>query len=568
METARKILTPQAIWSDFDDSLPLKDLSINEMSYDGITYSEVYFSGRETGSGRVRIYGLYARPKDLPANRKMGGVLILPDYTETVNLDCVNHYVRQGYFVLMVDYRGEYGETKDYTKYPTEIEYANCKKAGDVFKVERSAKECCWYEWAAVAKYAIAFLRSRSEVDKIALIGIKQGANVGWQALFGDKNVSCFVSVYGMGWQAYKGVFRHVSADIDLDDERYLWLGGVDAHVYAQHVNCPVLYVAGTNSPDFDCDRAIDTLTRLKPEVKYSFNYAPRFRDTINKRCGDDISLFIKKHLARDGVNTDKIYFPDAPVVRTAVGEDPTTFFAEVEFAMPDKLKSVSVYLSEGIAAPGRRNWAPMQYVKQNAAKKFYMKKLGGGADFCHVFAVAEYKNGVTVSSKIAFSRLNDHVLPRSSNMIYSSGLGTDCFCVSNEKKNTIGNFIFDENDGVILANCANGITGVSSRYGLLTYKIGENRFKPERRSIVKFDVYCDEYTKLYVSLMNSDEIGNLTPYTVKVELNGCKVWQNVQIAFFDFKSECNFGLREFDNIAAIKLEAESLFAVNNVLLI
>ena len=139
METARKILTPQAIWSDFDDSLPLKDLSINEMSYDGITYSEVYFSGRETGSGRVRIYGLYARPKDLPANRKMGGVLILPDYTETVNLDCVNHYVRQGYFVLMVDYRGEYGETKDYTKYPTEIEYANCKKAGDVFKVERSA---------------------------------------------------------------------------------------------------------------------------------------------------------------------------------------------------------------------------------------------------------------------------------------------------------------------------------------------------------------------------------------------------------------------------------------------
>ncbi len=568
METVRKILTPTAMWTDFNDSLPLKESKINEMTYDGISYSEVYFSGRETESGRVRIYGLYARPQNLPDNRKLGGILILPDFTDTVNLDCVNHYVRQGYAVLMVDYRGDYGETVDFTNYPTEIEYANYKKAGDVFKVARSAKECCWYEWAAVAKYSIAFLRSRAEVDKIALIGIKQGANVGWQALYNDKNVSCFVSVYGIGWQAYKGVFRHISADIELDDERYRWLGGVDAHVYAQYVNCPVLYVAGTNSPDFDCDRGIDTLTRLKPEVKFSFNYAPRFRETINKKCGDDISLFIKKHLASEGVNTDKLYFPDSPVVKTALGEDGITYFAEVEVAMHEKLKSLSVYLSEGISAPALRNWAPMQYIKQDAKKKYYKAKLGGGADFCHVFAVAEYKNGVSVSSKISFHRLTNPVPVFSSNMLYSSRLGTDCFCISNEMRNTTGKFIFNENDGIILAECANGITGVSSKYGLLTYKLGENRFKPECRSIIKFDVYCEEYTKLTVSLMCADEIGRLTAYSVKTELCGCKVWQNVQIAFSEFKNENNFGLKDFEHIAALRIEAESIFAVNNILLI
>ena len=79
MDNVRKIITPTALWSDFNDSLPLKESKVNEMIYDGIIYSEVYFSGRETESGRVRIYGLYARPQNLPSGRKIGGGLILTD---------------------------------------------------------------------------------------------------------------------------------------------------------------------------------------------------------------------------------------------------------------------------------------------------------------------------------------------------------------------------------------------------------------------------------------------------------------------------------------------------------
>jgi len=567
MEIVRKILTPTALWSDFNDGLPLKESVVNEMIYDGIIYSEVYFSGRETVSGRVRIYGLYARPQNLPSGRKIGGVLILPDCTETVNLDAVNHYVRQGYAVLMVDYRGAYPGTPEYTNYPTEIEYANLRQAGDVFKVERTAKECCWYEWAAVAKYAAVFLQTRPEVDKVALIGIKQGANVGWQSLFGDKRISCFVSVFGMGWQAYKGVFRHVSADIELDDERYRWLGGVDAHVYAQYVTCPVLYVAGTNSSDFDCDRGTDTLMRLKQDVPCSFNYAPRLRDTINKKCGDDISLFIKKYLSKTGTANDKLYFPASPQLKTAPGDDGVSYYAEVIVDEPDKLKGLSVYLSEGISAPGLRNWQTMQPVKQEREKRYFRAVLGGDSDFTHAFAVAEYKNGVTVSSKIVFGKVNYRAV-RPSNMIYTSDMGADCFCIANENANTTGGFIFNESDGVRLAECSNGITGVSSRYGLLTYKIGENRFKPGRRSILKFDVYSTEYIKLRIGLLIGDRLGNVEEYSITVTLDGCKAWHNVQVAFADFKNSKNFALREFDSVSGFKLESESLFAINNVLLI
>ena len=288
MDSVRKILTPSAIWGEFKGDLPLKDSKVSEMTYDKITYTEVYFSGRETESGRVRIYGLYARPHPLPAGRKLGAVLILPDFCDTVDLETVNHFAKQGYAVLMVDYRGETGETVNHTNYPTEIEYANYSKAGEIFKVERTAMETCWYEWVAVAKYAISYLRARPEVDKIGIVGIKQGGNVGWQALFNEQRVSCFVTLFGMGWQAYKGYSKYEGTDIEMNDERYRWLGGVEAHVYAQYVTCPVLYVAGTNSSEFDCDRGVDTLARVNPSIKCSFNYAPRLR---NGDDGDEFSV-------------------------------------------------------------------------------------------------------------------------------------------------------------------------------------------------------------------------------------------------------------------------------------
>lgn len=567
MEIVRKILTPTALWSDFNDSLPLRESVVNEMTYDGIVYTEVYFSGRETQSGRVRVYGLYAKPHNLPATKKLGGVLILPDLYETVNLDTVNFYVRLGYCVLMVDYRGEHPNSPQHTNYPSEIEYANLLKAGDVFKVERTAKECCWYEWAAVTKYSLKFLRTRPEIDKIGMIGIKQGANVGWQSLFGEKNVSCFVSVFGMGWQAYKGVFRHVSSEIELDDERYRWLGGVDAHAYAQYVDCPVLYVAGTNSSDFDCDRGTDTLMRLKPGVEWSFNYAPRFRDTINKKCGDDISLFLKKHLAKAGANLEKLYFPASPQVKTAAGEDGNYYFAEVVLAEYEKIKKVSAYFSEGISAPGLRNWKPMQLVKRERERCYFRAPLGGDCDFGHVFAVAEYKNGVTVSSRILYGKFSQLTV-HTSNMLYTSDMGTDCFCVASESGNTTGEFIFNENDGIKVVECADGIAGVSSRYGLLTYKIGEARFKPGRRSILKFDIYSPEFARLKVSLAVGNAAGETEDYSVTLALDGCKAWRNVQVAFTDFKNANNFALRDFDSVAGVKLESVSLFAINNLLLI
>ena len=208
-----------------------------------------------------------------------------------------------------------------------------------------------------------------------------------------------------------------------------------------------------------------------------------------------------------------------------------------------------------------------MQLVKQDKEKKYYRAMLGGDSDFTHAFAVAEYKNGVTVSSKIVYGTLA-RMSVRASNMLYTSDMGTDCFTPANEKLNAIGGIIFNESDGIRLAECSNGITGVTSRYGLLTYKIGENRFKPGRRSILKFDVFSSDYTVLKISLLTGNKLGELEEYSVKVNFGCNNSWYNVQVAFTDLKNEMNFSLKDFESVSAIKIESDSLFAINNVLLI
>ena len=152
--------------------------------------------------------------------------------------------------------------------------------------------------------------------------------------------------------------------------------------------------------------------------------------------------------------------------------------------------------------------------------------------------------------------------------MLFSSKNGTDCFTVYNERKNAVGKIFFAENSGVELVHCANSITGITSRYGLLTYKIGEKRFAVNLGSIIKFDVYCEDYTDLCVSLMIDNGSGDFIPYSTHVKLNGGKSWQNVQISFSEFKSEARMGIKDNQSVLALKIDAESRFAINNLLLI
>ena len=58
------ILTSVTLWKDFDDTLPLETEMVSETECGGMLIRDVFFSGRQTEKGRVRVYAQYIVPKD------------------------------------------------------------------------------------------------------------------------------------------------------------------------------------------------------------------------------------------------------------------------------------------------------------------------------------------------------------------------------------------------------------------------------------------------------------------------------------------------------------------------
>lgn len=563
METTSTILSPVMVWKDFNSSLPLKESVTGDETFDNVIYSDVYFSGRETADGRVRVYGVYAKSTNMAKKSRKAGILILPDADKTVDLELVDLYVKQGYAVLMIDYRGEWEKTENYTRYPSSISYANYNKAKDLMdQVETTAKETCWYEWVAVAKYAVSFLKSRHELESIGVIGIKEGASIGWALAGTDTRIDCFIPLFGAGWRAYKGVSKYSGNELEMNDDRLRYLAGVDAHAYAQYVRCPVFYMTTTNSRRFDCDRGVDTMCRIKDDVPAYLNFAPNFSDSLDANCKLNVDLFLAKFLLGF-----RLEMPFEPKVSVQVENKKVTAEVDIDFSDIMRPKALSVYLAEDGPYPAYREWRTMRLVKSKIEdKKFFVSELFGNSTFINCFCVVEYKSGITVSSKIVFKKI-PKINARQANLVYSSRDKTNGFAVYSMEKYALGGVFFDGANPVESLIGSNDISGVCSKYGLVTYRINPRMVNLSERSLIMFDVNVKEFTSLSVSVLAGKE-EDVKEYSFVVDLHPGDIWQNVIIKCSDFKSVERRGIKDYSEILALKIDSDSKCIVNNVVVL
>jgi len=79
----------------------------------------------------------------------------------------------------------------------------------------------------------------------------------------------------------------------------------------------------------------------LASAVRSTLNdYGERLLSKTPNSGAPELKTAIKKYLARNALNADKFYFPASPQVKTAAGEDGTSYFAEVIVDQPEKLKA------------------------------------------------------------------------------------------------------------------------------------------------------------------------------------------------------------------------------------
>ena len=547
------ILTPFSLWNDFNLTLPLKESKINVVSLGMVDYNYIYFSGRQTDKGRVRIYGLYAKQK---ANSK-GSILILPDCDSSIDEEFVLYFVKQGYDVLFIDYCGEREGVKNFTKYPSDISYANYHSSGRTFYfADKTAKETCWYEWTAVARYALNFLQENNPNKKISAIGIKYGANVLWQLAGIDKRISSAIFLFGAGWLAYKDVDKRSDAEIEMNDERFRFLAAVDAQAYAQYVECPVLFLGSTNNAEFNPERAVDTLSRINNQKNVNFNFIPSSIEVLDDECLKNVDIFLKKHLANE-----KLRLPEQPQLEVEFNDGVINY--NINYSNKSDVENVKLLTSFNDSDHLFRVWYDVLPIGADKnGKNVYKLKPKNSLKSILTYVIVRYKNGYTVSSRFVYKKIDLKIDAKIPNILFNADNNLIEFLATDIKSPLICDVFTTENLYKLIEG-PNGIKGLSTVNAITTYSIRSLANNFSENSFIKFDVYASEFTSLDVVLSDGNN-----DYSYVVNVTGGEVWQNVMTEFSDFKNDKGLPIEDFTKIISVTFKSIGKFAINNILVL
>ncbi len=551
----QKILTPISLWKGFDDTLPLKESVISSVSINSITLNRIYFSARNVEDNeRVRVYGVYA--KNLIKSK--GSILIIPDIFEEIDTELIIKYASLGYDVISVDLQGYVENKVDFTKYPTKIAYANSQNANEhMYYATKTAKETSWYEWCAVCRYAVSYLKNANSDNRIGVIGIKNSSMIAFMLSAIDKRVDASCNLFGGGWLAYKGINKSSGEEIVMDEERYRFLGAVDAQAYSQFITCPLLFLTTTNNGNFDFERAMNTLQYVNNQDDLRYNFVSYGGSILDVHCFNDTVLFLDKYLGKENV-----FYPKQPQIKSydTSGE----VFYEVSNVDKKNLKSIHLLTANALDNSNERVWFKVYDYEINEDGNYLFSRQNYENYTNDIsFVVVSYKNGLTISSRLNYHKIENLSKLKKPSIIYTSDKFITSFVAKNLKSNIIGN-LFAEGDLYHRNVGPNEIVGVFSVNELVSFRIKELSGVIKSSSSFKLDIYSAIDTTITITLLDKSN----NEYFAYKKLNGGEFWQNILVNISDFKTNEGLMVTDLSNLVTISVSSVGEFGLNNFLLL
>lgn len=551
---AGTIYTPITLWEGFKFDLPIEEKSV-ETEKDGFIYKKIHLSGRKTKKGVVDIYALAVYDKK---KTKMPGILILPNYTKTVDEKILLEFAKKGYYALMVDYAGN-GEDDEKTVYPDDVSYARYSQNTDIHKIETDAKQTCWYEWVCVSRYAYYYLSTNEAVSSVGGFGIKHGATVLWQLATLEK-LACAVFCFSAGWHAYRGHFKYSdNPEPELTDETYRYLAGIEPQSYAQHVQCPSFLITATNNCHFEVDRVFDTMQRVDSSLPRYVNYTVQTESLLDANSYKSVFKFLEKEL-----KGAKVELPEEMEISCEMENGEIFIKVKPDF---NHLSSLVIYSAEETANPAVRCWnlcaEKIETTDSYVLFKYQPYKYSGQAFF---FASAKYNSGFNICSKIICKKFtpNQCFNENKSNVIYSSRENKNLFSPNLLEANTETVAYMSQEDFKLVETKkgAFDIEGVTAKNGIRSLKINNKKDKPKENSILLTDVYAPDggVLKVILTLNNGDK------YSLSQKVSGGEVWHKCSFSLVKFKTEDGMALKSVDDVCSITFEFDGQYLLNNIL--
>ena len=552
------ILTPISLWKNFNDGLEVMPVTLGERVDDGVKFEYLNFSGRDTGMGRVTVYGVLATKESAPSHEC---ILIFNDSFDDIDEELLSYFVKKGYNALCVDYAGEHDGVERYTQYPNNVKYANAKNSGRYKDfVDFNAMQTCWYEWVAVGIYARKFLKEKFSTENIGLVGIRDGGEIVWKLAYAAQ-FSCAVTIGACGWKAYDGYDKFMGKEPQFNEERYRFVAGIDSQAYAPYVKCPMLLLCPTSDSSFNYDRAYDTFSRINPEfsrqssIAYSINCAT----SIDILSTNDLFMFLDSYVK------DRHVFMPKPADISVCVDDDGNLIAKVTCDSLGIVEKCGVYYAEDSFDYSTRAWSAAQLKRAvNSHECEFFLNVYEKTQALFVLCYTVYSNGFTVWSKLAIKKISGSFRNSraKSKIIYSTKFGTECFSLADGKSSAVGGILLTDTDALPKVVTMEGLKGIYSKCGLTTNRIKNPQFAPDKDSILKFDVCSEEDITFEVSLKNRAD-GNL--YSVKLYILG-GVWQSQTLKAKVFKNANGNSLMDYTACEAVTVNGSGNFALNNLI--
>ncbi len=558
-----KILTPVSVWSGFSiDFIPQAE-TVDKVEDGKYVISTFYVGGKIVLDSQVKILCTSVKTKEKPEK----AVLVIPDFEKGIDFALLKALADQGYLALSVDLSGEQEGKNRYTVYPKSVEYANYQLAKDkLFSVEKDVLKTCWYEWDCTVKYVLEYLSKNLKIKDIGLIGVGKAGTVLWHVLANEKKVRFGVSILNAGWETYLNYDKFDSeTPSNFTDEQVKYLAGIEAQAYAPYATCPVLVLSATNSFDFDCDRVMDTVSRVKENYYSACDFSVNYSDCVSNKAFSNLLYFANKCFDEKG----KPELPEYPDIKCDIREK--TLKVNVSACEKD-LKSVSVYAQEQTLTRDRRSWFKFGETssKQGVSGEFTFDFIPyEETSLVLFFAKAEYENGYTISSYIIHKKLEKDEVQRKykTGIVCSPRAEFSESVFSPDKTQDLASFI--DISGVCEIKTVvgpMGIQGISCDRGLKTFKINSKKDKPREDAILVMDVSLVKDGQFTATLLSEGANGEITEYTYVVPLLGGDLWHNLKIELNRFKSLEGRLLKSYDTVFAVKFNADQKFLINNVL--
>lgn len=210
--------------------------------------SEVYYAGEPFQGKPTRIFAYYARPAQ--GNGPFPAMLLVHGGGGKAFRKWAEHWAKRGYVALAMDLAGHGPDGRLPDGGP---EQDDMNKFRDFTKAE--ANQMWTYHAVAAVLRGHSLLAAQPEVDchRIGMTGISWGGYLTCIVAGVDDRLKVAVPVYGCGFLDANSVWLDRFAKMSAV-QRQRWVDYFDPSKYLSGVNCPILFLNGSNDFAYPLD--------------------------------------------------------------------------------------------------------------------------------------------------------------------------------------------------------------------------------------------------------------------------------------------------------------------------